>query len=196
MKRNTVLAVALGLAVLGATGATAQTAQTKVAAEPGKAEVASLVEATATITAIDAATRTITLKGEKGEVRDVVAGDEVKNFASLKVGDTVHFQYYESLSLQLDKVTGGEATATESTSEMRAEPGEIPGGIKTRTVTLTAKVTAIDAAASTVTLVGPKGRSETIEVDAEDLAKVKVGDLVKAVYTEALAISVSRVEVK
>jgi hypothetical protein len=57
-------------------------------------------------------------------------------------------------------------------------------------VTVTAKVTAIDTAASTVTLVGPKGRSVELEATKEELAKLAVGDLVEAVYTEALAVSV------
>ena len=48
----------------------------------------------------------------------------------------------------------------------------------------------------TVTLVGPKGRSVTLDVKADVLAKMKVGDLVSAVYTQAVAASVSRAEKK
>ncbi len=195
MKRYLMTVSMLGLVGLGVQSASAQTAQTKVTQEAGKASVAQVVEASAKIEAIDAATRTITLKGKDGAVTDVVAGPEVKNFAELKVGDEVHFQFYESLTLELDKVVDGTPSATETMSEARAEPGEMPGGVKTRTVTLTAKVTAIDPTTKTVTLVGPKGRSVPVEVDDAALAKVKVGDLVKAVYTEAVAISVSRVTV-
>jgi Cu/Ag efflux protein CusF len=195
MKRYSMTVSMLGLLLLGVHSASAQTAQTKVTQEAGKATVAQLVEASATIAAIDAATRTITLKDKDGALEDVVAGPEVRNFAELKVGDEVHFQFYESLSLHLDKVVDGTPSASETTSEARAEPGEMPGGIKTRTVTLTAKVTAIDPKTKTVTLVGPKGRSVPVEVDDQAIANVKVGDLVRAVYTEAVAISVSRVEV-
>ena len=44
-----------------------------------------------------------------------------------------------------------------------------------------------------VTLTGPRGNSVELEVAPEVLAKVKVGDHVKAVYTQAVAVSVSRV---
>jgi hypothetical protein len=56
-----------------------------------------------------------------------------------------------------------------------------------------ARIDAIDAAASTVTLRGPKGNTVDVEVPAEALQKVKIGDLVQAVYSEALAVSVSKV---
>ena len=45
---------------------------------------------TATITAIDKATRDVTLKGPQGNEMTVTAGPEVKNFEKLKVGDQVN----------------------------------------------------------------------------------------------------------
>jgi len=59
-------------------------------------------------------------------------------------------------------------------------------------VTITAEIVAIDKEASTVTLTGPKGRSVTLDVKPERLEQVKVGDLVSAIYSEALAISVAK----
>jgi len=194
--RTRTLLCTITLTAISATAAYAQATQTTVAgAAEGKMGAAQLTTATATITAIDAKTRTVTLKGEKGNTMDVVCGPEVKNFDQLKVGDEVTFQYYESLTLKLDKVSGGAPAQSEEVSSVRAEPGEIPGGVIKRQVDITAKITAIDSAAKTVTLVGPKGHSVPIDVTDEELAKVKVGDLVHAVYTEALAVSVSRVEV-
>jgi hypothetical protein len=170
----------------------AQTVQEKVEAGKGKVEVAQLVELNGTITALDVATRDVTLKTEKGEEISFVAGPDVQRLADLKVGDRVEIQYYESLTLQLSKVEGGTPSTSDTATEMRAEPAELPGGIKSQTTTITAKITAVDAKAGTVTLVGPKGRSVTLEVEADILAKVKVGDLVSAIYTQAVAASVSR----
>jgi hypothetical protein len=170
----------------------AQTVKEKVEAGKGKVEVAQLVELNGTITALDVATRDVTLKTDKGEELSFVAGPDVQRLADLKVGDRVEIQYYESLTLKLSKVEGGSPSASDTATEMRAEPTELPGGIKSQTTTITAKITAVDAAAGTVTLVGPKGRSVTLEVEADILAKVKVGDLVSAVYTQAVAASVSR----
>src|SRR5512144_951541 len=68
---------------------------TVVASEPGKAAIASTVEASATVVAIDKGTRTITLKGPE-RTFDVVAGDEVRNFDQIKVGDRVTAKYVEA----------------------------------------------------------------------------------------------------
>jgi hypothetical protein len=193
--KNRIAFAVLALALV-AGSLQAQTAQQKVEAGKGKAEVAQLVELNGTITALDLATREVTLKTDQGEELSIVAGEEVKRLADLKVGDRVEIQYYESLTLSLSKVEGGTPAASSTASEMRAEPTELPGGVKTTSTTITAKITAVDAKAGTVTLVGPKGRSVTLEVEADVLAKVKVGDMVSAVYTEAIAASVSREEKK
>ena len=59
------------------------------------------VEARATVTAIDPATRTVTLKNEKGETFPVQAGSAVKNFDQIKVGDIVKATYTESIAFQV-----------------------------------------------------------------------------------------------
>ena len=192
MKTQSSLAVAALALALVAGSVQAQTAQQKVEAGKGKVEVAQLVELNGTITALDVATRDVTLKTDKGEEISFVAGPDVQRLADIKVGDRVEIQYYESLTLKLSKVEGGTPSTSDTATEMRAEPTELPGGIKSQTTTITAKITAVDAKAGTVTLVGPKGRSVTLDVEADVLAKVKVGDLVSAIYTQAVAASVSR----
>lgn len=172
----------------------AQTVQQKVSADKGTVEAAQMVELEATIEAIDVTTREVKLKSKDGKEMTVVAGPEVKRLAELKVGDGVSIQYYESLTLSLSKVDGGAPVRTEASSEVRSEPTELPGGIKAQQTTITAKVTAVDATNSTVTLVGPKGRSLELNVDPENVKKVKVGDMVSAIYTEAVAVSVTRIE--
>ena len=68
--------------------------------------MADTVEVSATITAIDKATRDVTLKGQQGNLMTVTAGPEVKNFDKLKVGDQVDLQYIEALTLELKKGGG------------------------------------------------------------------------------------------
>jgi len=43
---------------------------------------------TATVEAVDQATRVVTLKGSKGNVFDITAGEEVRNLAQVKVSST------------------------------------------------------------------------------------------------------------
>ena len=79
------------------------------------------------------------------------------------------------------------ATAQEALLPMRKE---------TQTVTATAVVQAIDLNTREVTLKGEDGRVFTFVAgdEVKNLPQVRVGDTVKATYTESLAIEVKRVE--
>jgi len=162
-----------------------------VASEPGKAAIVAASEISAQVVAIDKATRTVTLKGPKGNVVDIVAGEQVKNFDQIKVGDLVVARYAQALTLELRKTkgVGGEATVREEAA--KAKLGEKPAVAGARTVTLLADVVGVDPKASTITLKGPKGNELTLNVHNPDQFKVvKKGDQVEVTYTEALALSV------
>ena len=68
---------------------------------PGKGTITNMAKITASVEAIDAAARTVTLKGPRGKVVTLAVGPEVKNFAQVKVGDMVVVRYAEALSLEL-----------------------------------------------------------------------------------------------
>src|SRR6266581_4726615 len=107
-RRMQKLLVALGFAAVAALGvpAGAQTGAVVAGKAPGMVGVAQTVKVTATITAIDKATRDVTLKGPQGNEITVTAGPEVKNFANMKVGDQVNAEYVEALTLELKKGGG------------------------------------------------------------------------------------------
>lgn len=153
------------------------------------ATVQGVAKVRATIVAIDPATRTVTLKGASGKVLELEVPSEARNFDQLAVGDVVKAEYRESLTLSLvDKKT--QASRSESETAERTSLGEKPGGQVGREVTVIADVIAVDRHAKVVTLRGPR---ETVDLHVEDperLKHIKKGDQVKAVYTEALAISV------
>ena len=190
-----VVAVLAVGATLTAAAARAQTEETQVQMGGGKLSVGRMTEIRATVEAIDLAQRQVRLKGPKGNVVPVTVGEEVKNLAEVEVGDEVMVQFYQALAVSL-AAADASLSLSETSEAVRAEPGDKPGAAVLRQVTAVARVDAIDAAASTVTLRGPKGNTVDVEVPAEALQKVKVGDLVEAVYSEALAVSVSKVVVK
>ena len=170
----------------------AQKAEVKggVAVAPGKAEAAAMATAKATVTAVDKATRTVTLKFADGGVRSIVASEEVRNFDQIKVGDTVTAKYAESVSISLKKGGTAPTGSTESTKMTRSKPGEKPGGVAVREVNVVANVVAVDAAKHKVSVKNDKGEVIDLNVqDPEQLKLVKVGDQVQATYTQALAIS-------
>jgi hypothetical protein len=194
MKTRWTLALALIAATFAAT-AFAQKPEAAggavVASEPGKAAIVRAAEISAQVVAIDKVTRTVTLKGPQGKVVDIVAGDEVKNFDQIKLGDLVVARYAQSLTLELrkTKVKAGEPTVTEGAA--RAKPGERPAVAGAREVTAIADVIGVDAKKSTITLKGPRGNVVTLDVKNPDQFKVvKKGDQVEVTYTEALALSV------
>jgi hypothetical protein len=193
MKSVRRIASFLAVSILASIPASAQPERVVAAARgDGKLEAAQLVKIEAKVEAIDLANREVTLKAKDGRVETVKVSEQVKNLAQVKAGDTVTVNYYESLTMSLNKTEGAVPVAAEAATEETATEGELPGGLRTREIAVVAKITAIDAKANTATLTGPKGNSVVLEVDPEVLTKVKVGDLVNAVYREALAVEVTR----
>ena len=160
-----------------------------VATAPGQAKAVAAVTAEATVDKIDPATRTVTLKLPSGETRPVVAGDEVRNFDQIKVGDKLKVKYVEALTLELKK--GGKAVVgrTETGALDRAAPGQKPGGVARREVTVVADVINVDEKAKKVTVKGAKGQMDLNIQDPEQLKLIKKGDQIQATYVEALAIA-------
>ncbi len=185
-----VLGMTLSLPTLSQAQKPGATGGTVVASEPGKAVVVSTVQITATVVAIDKTTRTVTLKGPQGKSMDVVAGEEVKNFDQIKVGDLVVAKYMEALSLELRK-TRTSGAPTETVGAVRAKPGERPAGAVGREIHALADVVAVDPKKSIISLKGPRGNVFDLKVHNPDQFKVvKKGDQIDVVYTEALALSV------
>ena len=192
MDPKAIVAVAL-VAAAFAMPVTAQqpAAGVVVASEPGRFAAVRTVEISAQVVAIDKATRTVTLKGRKGEAVDVVASDEVRNFDQIKLGDFVVARYAQALSLELKKTKGDSSAVTLREGAGKAQPGERPAVAGARQVTALADVVVVDPKASTITLRGPRGNIVTLDVQNPDQFKVvKQGDQVEVTYTEALALSV------
>jgi ribosomal 50S subunit-recycling heat shock protein len=164
---------------------------TVVASEPGKAAVVRAAELSALVVSIDKKTRTISLKGPKGNVVDVVAGDDVQNFEQIKVGDFLKVRFMQALALELQKTKSGASGIATQGAAVKAEPGQRPAVAAAGEVTAIAKVTNVNPKAKTITLKGPRGNEVALDVQNPDQFKVvKVGDEVKVTYTEAVAISV------
>jgi hypothetical protein len=189
--RIAILVAAVLSAAALAGPAASQTKDAVAVTAPGAAGVAQTIEVSATITAIDKASRTVTLKGPKGDEVKVVAGPEVKNFGQLKVGDVVQLKYLESLVLELKKGGGMAVAKTEKSAVAGAKPGEKPAGVGGRQVKVVGDVTKVDSATQTVTVKGPKRTVDLKVRDPEQFKLIAVGDQIEATYTEALAVAVT-----
>jgi Cu/Ag efflux protein CusF len=143
---------------------------------------------TATVEAIEASTRTVTLKGPQGNYVDVVAPPEMTKFSNIKVGDKVTARYYENIVLRVQK-PGEKPVDTDATSVTKGT-GSKPGATASMQRTITATITAIDMNVPSITFSGPNNWTYSSRVeDKKALASVKVGDKVDITWTAALLVS-------
>ncbi len=154
--------------------------------------VASEVEVKATITAIDPKKRTATAKLADGRTRKLTISEGARNLDQVKVGDILTMRFMESLVMNLEKAPGAKPSKTVTEDLARAKKGDKPAGVMRSKITVVGKVSAIDEASQVVTVRGPE--DEQLEITVKDPARlklVKTGDLVRVVYTEAFALSVT-----
>jgi hypothetical protein len=150
-----------------------------------------LVRESVVVMSIDKTARRLLLKKADGQVLEVIAGDEVRNFDQIRLNDEVVVEYSRSLSLTLRKVRTEDTQIIEDAEALRASAGEKPGGAVVRSVSAIADVVAVNPDKSTISLKGPEGRVFELDVKNPDHFKVvKVGDQVLVYYTEAVAVSV------
>lgn len=146
---------------------------------------------TMTIVRIDPEKRLVTLKDADGDTIVIEAGEEVRNFAQLRVDDLVVTTYKESFVIHVD--TTGIAEATRETVTGRAELGEKPSVSRFETTTVKATVSAIDKKAGTVTLTTLNNEPFTITpLNPANLERVKVGDVVVFTHKLTTAIAVEK----
>lgn len=157
---------------------------------PGK--FAGVFEETASLTveSIDKATRSVVLQRANGEMLKMVAGDEVRYFDQIKVGDKVVSRHTQTLVLELKKGGAGVRERAESTDQGSAKPGEKPYAYEAKKIAFVADVQKVDLKKQIVTLRGAKKTLQLKVNDPEQLKLIKKGDQVEGVYAEAVAISV------
>jgi hypothetical protein len=147
---------------------------------------------TATVKAIDAATRSVTLEA-KGQTQTVKAGPNVKRFDEIAVGDTVVVQFEQGLLLEYQPPGAEDVAPTAVTKTARADASKAPGGAVAAAIQATVTVTAIDLPHRMVVFQGPKGNLYQVKAGPEvQIEKLKVGDKLVATYAEAVAIQLEK----
>ena len=145
---------------------------------------------TTEIVAVDPVTRTITLREQNQAPATYTVGKEVRNLDQVTPGDRVSVEYYESTSI---KVLPPGAVVNEDTDTLtRSKPGEKPGGVAARNMTLTATIVSVFPETSEVVTRDAKGKLTTWKVrDAKKLQNVHTNDRVQLRYTESMAVRVT-----
>ena len=149
-------------------------------------------QVTATVKAVNAADREVTLVGQDGKETVVEVGPDAVNFPQIQVGDQVKATLTQQLVVSM--ATGTTAPDNGAAAMVALAPvGAKPGGLVARTVQVTATVVAIDLKRHEATLEFPDGSQKTVAVRKDvDLTKRAVGEQVVIRVTEAVAISVEK----
>lgn len=143
----------------------------------------------ATVTAIDATKRKVTLTFPSGSKSTYQAGPNVVNFGQIQIGDQVKATVTEEAAVYLG--TGTPPSAAAGAGVALAPVGAKPGGVFVDTAQLTAKVAGVDTRKHKVTLQLPDGTSKQVKVGKQvNLANVSVGDSVTVQLSEGLALAV------
>lgn len=146
-----------------------------------------------TIEGIDQATRTITVKDEKGVHETITIPPAIQRFAEMKVGDRIVARYYQNIVIRMKKA-GEPAIDLQSEAATRGE-GARPAGTAATQRTMTVTVTAKDPADLSVTVMGPNGYVYNRRVaDKDAFALLNVGDRLDMTWTDAVLVSVETAE--
>jgi len=158
-----------------------------------------LVTVTASVEAIDQATREVTLKGPLGNSVTFTVDQRVKRLNEFKVGDLIQADYYLSLAAELRPPTPEEAKTPLIMLDAagKAPPGTSPAAGGLRRFKVVTTIEGLDRPTETITVKGPLGRYLTARVaDPSRLTQMRIGDNIVITYTEALAISLEKVRKK
>jgi len=162
-------------------------------------EEAVLVTVTASVQAIDHAKREMTLKGPLGNTVTFTVDQRVKRLDEVKVGDFVRADYYVSVAAELRKPTPEEKESpiVLLDAAAKAPPGTSPAAGGLRRFKVVTTIEGLDRPTQTITVKGPRGNYLTARVaDPSRLTQMRIGENIVVTYTEALAISLEKVEKK
>jgi len=159
-----------------------------------------LVEVTATVTAIDMPNRLVAIEGPEGNTAVIQVTEQVKNLPQVEVGDKVNIKYY--LSAMVDVVKAGddaELGTAAGAAKITAPAGQKPAGAVGVEVTRRAEVVFVDPYQKFISFRSPdRGLRKISLKNSPDLqhylTELKKGDIVEVTYTEAIAISLEPAE--
>lgn len=150
---------------------------------------------TASVVAINYATRMVSLKDQSGNIYDKKISAEVKNLKQVKVGDLVVIEFVETITVFARKSDGGKPRKKINETVQVARSGAKPLKVQVTTEEIVTEVTAIDSEKRIITLNTPSGWLQTYFVPRhyKHLDNVKKGDQVVVRLSRSVGIKVTKV---
>ena len=149
-----------------------------------------------TVTEINADTREITLMDTEGGLNTVKAGEEVKRFDEIAVGDVIEFDYYMYIKAEFREPTAEElAEPVQMVVEEGIAPEDMsPGAAVGAVIKAVVTIEALNRPNMIATVSGPNGNFVSIPMeDAEFMTKLRIGQVLILTYAEAMAVSLEKV---
>jgi hypothetical protein len=164
-----------------------QDLQVKATGTPGQAAATRYTRIGAKVTAVDRAARTLTVETGDGGTETIRVGAEMANLDAFGVGDVLHVEYEQGLTLD-DQAAGSETVPLQIATAVT-----VPDGVSSAVVRATVTVTAIDPSTRSVEFKGPRGNLYRVTAGPRvPLERLQVGDRLLATYAEAFAVRLEK----
>ncbi len=160
---------------------------------PGQASAQRVTRVRATVKAVNAADRTLTVQDATGASETIKVDPAVKRFGEVAVGDVIEVQVEEGLLLEYQPASSPTVDPAAVVVAAKAPADMPPGGAAAAGVQGTVTVGAIDLKTRLVTIQTPGG--DTFQVKAGPaiaLDRLKVGDRLLATYVQTVAIGLEK----
>ena len=145
-----------------------------------------------TVSAVDVASRRVTLVDEAGNKATFPVRPEIRNLDQVRAGDRLTATLKQQVVISA-RAGGGEPSNTYAAAVASAQKGAPPAGVIAASYESVATVTAIDPVEHAATHQFADGRTHTVAVRSDvDLSRYKVGDSVIIRVTSTLALLASR----
>lgn len=144
-----------------------------------------------TVTKIDSATRTVTLRNEQGETQ-FVASPAIKNFPQIKVGDHLNITFEIGVAVELLNSKGNIRKEDQTTTFTTAAPGDKPAGAVTNTTSVITDVIEIDKAKRNIAVKGMDGEIHVMHIKNKKLFKqIALHDQIKVIYFDEMKAAIT-----
>lgn len=174
-----------------------QAAAPAASTAPTHATISNEFSATAAVVSVDARTRVVTVRTEDGSLVQIKCGEDVRNFAQIAPGDTLHVRYMESLEASLRPAGEPAEPATGVAASVGAELGAAPAGGVGAAISVRVRIESLDLPHDIVVFSLPSGELSARRVatpEGREFVKgLKIGDTVQLDYTQVLAMAIEKV---
>jgi hypothetical protein len=198
MKRPLLLVAA---SILVCSGAAAQDSiprrgpavEMKQSGTPGKAIATRTMKVTASVYAIDAERRIVTLQNEMGGTETFKVGPDVRRLDQIAPGDTVVLEYVQGLALELQPEGSDFVPPTDVPTGAPADGDQSQVAASALGVRSTVTITKVNVAKRLVTMRTPGGNVFRVKAGPGiQIEKLKVGDRLVATYQETVAVNLKK----